>query len=155
MVANTFTTEFSIAGAGSTSAARAVDACDANAIKLQRTPKPTNPSRCERVMFVYRILFTVDGEGEQGVSGIDVHRAVHDRRSAVIQGAAARFDPVLGLKIPGRIEVPQDLAVDGRICAQMPVHRSGECAARHDGDRLRLCMRAIAVSPTGRIGRGG
>src|ERR1700681_992415 len=98
------------------------------------TPVTRTPSNCKEPpsrptqaavneSCLARILFTVDGEGEQGVSGIDVHRAVHDRRSAVIQGAAARFDPVLGLKIPGRVEVPQDLAVDGRICTQMPVHR--------------------------------
>src|SRR5580704_4197345 len=156
MVANTFTTEFSIAGAALISAARAVDPSAADACKAHSAIEPTNPSRIENVMFAYRVLFAVDGEGKQGVSRIDVHRAVHDGRSAVIQGAAARLDTVLGLKILGGIEIPEDLAVDGRIRAQMPVHRSRECAARHDRDRLRLCVRAIAVGPcAGRLRRGG
>src|SRR5579862_59030 len=100
MVANTFTTEFSIAGA-SMPAERAVDVCDADALKAQSAANPTNPSLVENVMFAYRVLFAVDGEGKQSISRIDVHRAVHDGRSAVIQGAAARLDTVLCLKILG------------------------------------------------------
>jgi hypothetical protein len=49
MVANTFTTEFSIA-AGAASAARAVDAGAAYAIKLHSDPKPT-ASRFETVIY--------------------------------------------------------------------------------------------------------
>src|ERR1700722_13984515 len=143
MFANTFTTEFSIAGAALISAARAVAPSVPDACKAHSAIEPTNPSRIENVMFAYRVLFAVP-------------RAVHDGRSAVIQGAAARLDTVLGLKILGGIEIPEDLAVDGRIRAQMPVHRSRECAARHDRDRLPLCVRATAVGPgAARLRRGG
>jgi hypothetical protein len=57
MVANTFTTEVSIAGTGSASAARAADVCAADAFKPQRTLKPTNPSRFEKVIFCRESYF--------------------------------------------------------------------------------------------------
>jgi hypothetical protein len=48
MVANTFTTEFSIAGTGSGSAVRAVAANAAGALNPQRTHRPTDASRFEK-----------------------------------------------------------------------------------------------------------
>src|SRR6266404_2008337 len=156
MVANTFTTEFSTAGARSVSAARAAARGTTAAWKLQSKQKLINPIRLEDVMCAVRVLFPIDREGEQGVARIDVHHPVHDGRSTVVQGTAARLDTVLGWKVLCRVEVPQDLAVDGGISAQMPVHRSRKRASRHDGDRLRLCVRAIALAPAaGRLRSGG
>src|SRR6266478_4913367 len=131
MVANTFTTEFSMAGGRSASAARAAAR---GATATWRPPsKQTliNPIRWKDVMCAVRVLFSIDREREQGVARIDVDRAVHDGRSAVIQGTAARLHAVLGDKVLCRVEVPQNLTVDGGISAQRPVHRSRECAARH------------------------
>jgi hypothetical protein len=51
MVAKTFTTEFSIAGARTASAARAVDAGSVAALKMHDTEKHANASRLKRVMF--------------------------------------------------------------------------------------------------------
>src|SRR5258708_15439235 len=156
MVANTFTTEFSMAGGRSASAARA-EARGATATwTLQSKQKLINPIRLKDVMCAVRVLFSIDREGKQGVSRIDVDDAVHDGRSAMIQRTAARLDTVLGYEVLCGVKVPQNLAVDGGIRAQMPVHRSRKCAARHDGDRLRLCMRAIAHAPAaGRLRCGG
>src|SRR5260370_12172392 len=155
MVANTFTTEFSTAGARSASAPRAAARGTTAAWKLESKQKLSNPTRLEDVMCAVRVLFPIDREGEQGVARIDVHHPVHDGRSAVVQGTAARLDTVLGWKVLCRVEVPQDLAVDGGISAQMPVHRSRKRASRHDGDRLRLCVRAIALAPAARRLRSG
>src|SRR5882724_5160029 len=124
MVAKTFTTESSMAGGRSASAARAAARGAAAAWKPQSKPKLINPNRLKDVMCAVRVLFSIDRKGKQGVSRIDVHHAVHDGRSAVIQRTAARLDAVLGWKVLRRVEVPQNLAVDGRISAQMPVHRS-------------------------------
>src|SRR5258708_9686453 len=134
MVANTFTTEFSMAGARSASERAA--ARGTATWRLQSKQKLINPIRLKDVMCAVGVLFPIDREGKQGVARIDVHHPVHDGRSAVIQGTAARLDTVLGWKVLCRVEVPQDLAVDGGISAQMPVHRSRKRASRHDGDRL-------------------
>src|SRR5579859_622671 len=140
MVANTFTTEFPMAGARSASERAAARGTTATC-KLQSRQKLINPICLKDVMCAVRVLFAIDREGKQRVSRIDVDHAVHDGRSAMIQRATARLDTVLGWKVLCRVEVPQNLAVDGRISAQVPVHRSRKCASRHDGDRLRLCMR--------------
>src|SRR3982074_1469751 len=103
MGAKTFTTEFSIAGARSASAARAVDPSAVATLKLHSKPKPTIPSRLKDVMFVIGVLLSTDRKGEQGVARIDIDRAVHDGHSAMIQGTAARLDAVLGLKVLGRV----------------------------------------------------
>src|ERR1700722_7154535 len=156
MVANTFTTEFSMAGGRSASEARASARGTTAAWKLQSKQKMIHPMRMKDVLCAVRVLFSLDREGKQGGSRIDVDHPVHDGRPAVIERTPARLDAVLGWKVPCRVEVPQNLPVDGGISAQMPVHRSRKCTARHDGDRLRLCMRAIALAPAaGRLRCGG
>src|SRR6266403_522283 len=139
MVANTFTTEFSPAGARSASAPRAAARGTTTAWKLQSKQKLINPIRLEDVMCAVRVLFPIDREGEQGVARIDVHHPVHDGRSTVVQGTAARLDTVLGWKVLCRVEVPQDLAVDGGISEQLP---SPQLQA---GSGAAVCQRATPV----------
>ena len=57
MVAKTFTTEFSIAGAWEASAARAVDAGAVAALKLQSKKRPTAASRLNGVIFYFESYF--------------------------------------------------------------------------------------------------
>src|ERR1700732_4695323 len=98
MVANTFTTEFSMAGARSASERAAARGTTA-AWKLQSKQKLINPIRLKDVMCAVRVLFSIDREGKQGGSRVDVDHAVHDGRSAVIQRTPARLDAVLGWKV--------------------------------------------------------
>src|ERR1700691_363440 len=164
MVANTFTTEFSIPGAPSVSAAAGggVAPCAAAPRSMHKNPQLSSARRLKDVMytlpvqFAFPALFPIHREGEQSITRIDVDAAVHNGRAAVIQIAAARLDAVLGCKVPSRVEVPEDFAVDGRIGAQMAIHRTREGGARHDRDRLRLGMPAIVIAPSAdRLGRGG
>src|SRR5450432_468767 len=134
MVAKTLTTEFSMPGARSASAALAQARGAPATLKPQIKQMLNSASRLKDVMDAVRVLFTVDREGEQRVAGIHVDDAVHDRRPTMIQRTAARLDAVLGLIILGCVEVPQYLAVDGRVGAQMAVQGTGKRAARHDGD---------------------
>jgi len=108
------------------------------------------------------ILFAVDRKGEQNIArvsralavpGIDVNHPVHDRRAALIQRSAARFDAVDGRKILRGLSVPEDFAVDGRIGSQVTVHRPGEGRSRDDGNRLSLRMRTTLFAPSA-LGRG-
>src|SRR5258708_25652578 len=147
MVANTFTTEFSMAGGRSASAARAEARGATARWNLQSKQKLITPIHWKDVMCAVRALFSIDREGKQGFSRIDVDDAVHDGRSAMIQRTAARLDTVLGYEVLCGVKVPQNLAGDGGIRAQMPGHRSRKCAARHDSDPLRLFMQPIAHPP--------
>ena len=86
-----------------------------------------------------------DRESEQHVArlslstaGIHVHDAVHDGRAARLQRAAGALHLIHGPEILGRVVVPDNLAVDGRVRPQMPVHRAREGGARNHRDRLHL-----------------
>src|SRR5258708_32154500 len=76
---------------------------------------------------------------------------VQEGGPVVIQGGAGGAHAVLRLKCFRRIEIPQNFTVDGRIGAQMPIHRSGKDTTRHHRDSLRLPMRTRTLGP----GTGG
>src|SRR5271167_986254 len=85
MVEKIFTTEFSNAGDWSASAACGA-AC---AAPTHETLKARRTMRFEHAMTTSCVLFCIDRKGQQGVARVDVYAAVHDRRPAVIQRAAA------------------------------------------------------------------
>ena len=62
--------------------------------------------------------------------------------SARLQRAAGGLDLIHGAEILGRVVIPENLAVDGRIGAQVAIHRSREGGAGDHRDRLGLRVRA-------------
>src|SRR5271154_3497977 len=106
MVEKIFTTEFSNAGDWSASAACGA-AC---AAPMNDRPRPKRTMRFEHAMTISYVLFCIDRKGQQGVARVDVYAAVHDRRPAVIQRAAAGANAVLGLKRFRRVIVPENFA---------------------------------------------
>src|SRR5665213_1858922 len=59
------------------------------------------------------------------VAGVYEYHPLYNYRTWTIDRPAVAFDAVDGLKFTGGVEVPQDLAVFGRISAQMAVDGTG------------------------------
>src|SRR5713226_4876011 len=82
------------------------------------------------------------------VAGICIEYAVGDCRAAAIYGAALRLTGIHRCYRLGRVIVPDDRTVFGRVSAQVSVHGAGKNHARNDGRGCRLRVVAAYRSPT-------
>src|SRR2546421_4859797 len=85
---------------------------------------------------------------DTAVAGICIQYAVGDCRAATIYGASLRLTGIHGYSRLGRVIVPDDRTVFGRVSAQVSVHGAGKNHARNDGRRRRLRVVAAHRSPT-------
>src|SRR3989454_8576293 len=91
---------------------------------------------------------------DTAVAGICIQYAVGDCRSAAIYGASLRLTGIHCYSRLGRVIVPDDRTVFGRVSAQVSVHGAGKNHARNDGRRRRLRVVAAHCSPTAIRGWG-
>src|SRR5713226_1739331 len=82
------------------------------------------------------------------VAGICIEYAVGDCRAAAIYGTPFRLTGIHCCYRLGRVIVPDDRTVLGRVSAQVSVHGAGKNHARNDGRRCRLRVVAAHRSPT-------
>src|SRR5712692_7211392 len=85
---------------------------------------------------------------DTAVAGICIEYAVGDCRAAAIYGAALRLTSIHCCYRLGRVIVPDDRTVFGRVSAQVSVHGAGKNHARNDGRSCRLRVVAAHRSPT-------
>src|SRR2546426_5946623 len=85
---------------------------------------------------------------DTAVAGICIEYAVGDCRAAAIYGASLRPTPIHCCYRLGRVIVPDDRTVFGRVSAQVSVHGAGKNHAGNDGRSCRLRVVAAHRSPT-------
>src|SRR5438874_2200612 len=98
-------------------------------------------------LLVVRELLSVHRESQEHVArhnrdtritGKLIHHASGNRCSCAVHRTAMRLDAINGFEIAGSIEVPNDMAVRGRVGAQMAIVRPGEYCSVDDTGRARL-----------------
>jgi hypothetical protein len=98
----------------------------------------------------------VTGHAPSGrVAGGYKQHASRYNGSCVVDGSTVRFHAIHGRKLPRRIKIPQDRAIEFIVSAYVPVERSGKDNPGNRGSRRRLRRAAACLVHAGRLGSIG